>query len=85
MASTEQSLPCRDVVELVTDYLEHALGDVDRRRLEAHLEACDGCTTYVEQVRATVDAVGRLPRAELSPGLRERLRLAFRDLTSPPA
>ncbi len=84
MASTEQSLPCRDVVELVTDYVEHALGDADRRRLEAHLEDCDGCTTYVQQVRATVDAVGRLSRSGLSPRARAALQQAFRDVTSRP-
>jgi anti-sigma factor RsiW len=79
MPTRTQDLPCRTVVELVTDYLERALAPDDERRVEAHLAACDGCTTYVDQLRATVDAVGRLPAAELSPGVRARLHAAFRD------
>lgn len=76
------ALQCRDLVELVTDHLEGALGAGDRRRFEAHLAACEDCTTYVAQLRATVDAVGRLPRAELSPAVRARLRAAFRELSA---
>ncbi len=72
-------LPCRSLVELVTDYLEDALADPDRRRFEAHLTRCDACTTYVEQLQATVAVVGRLPPEALSPAVRARLHLAFRD------
>jgi anti-sigma factor RsiW len=72
-------LPCRSLVELVTDYLEDALTDADRGRFEAHLTRCDACTTYVEQLQATVAVVGRLPPEALSPAVRARLHLAFRD------
>jgi anti-sigma factor RsiW len=44
---------CREVVELITDYLEGALAPADHERFTAHLAACPPCATYVRQVRTT--------------------------------
>jgi anti-sigma factor RsiW len=46
-------ISCREVVEIVTDYLDGALAPEDRARMETHLEACPPCATYVEQIRTT--------------------------------
>ena len=46
-------ISCREVVELVTDYLDGALTPDERERFEAHLAACDPCVVYVEQIRTT--------------------------------
>ncbi|HEY2789663.1 MAG TPA: anti-sigma factor [Gaiellales bacterium] len=73
------ALVCREVVELVSDYLEGELDARDRTRFEAHLTTCDGCTAYVEQMRLTLRLAGRLDPEQLDPELRERLVAAFRD------
>jgi anti-sigma factor RsiW len=73
------ALTCRHVVELVTDYLEGTLSWRGRRRVERHLAACDGCTAYVEQMRATLAALGTITEESLSPDAREALLHAFRD------
>jgi len=44
---------CQEVVEIVTDYLEGALAPQDVQRLRQHLEHCDACAEYIEQVRTT--------------------------------
>jgi anti-sigma factor RsiW len=72
-------LTCREVVELVTDYLDGTLSRRDRRRFEAHIAACDGCTTYLEQMRFTIEALGRVPESSISPVARTELVAAFRD------
>jgi anti-sigma factor RsiW len=72
-------LTCREVVELVTNYLEGALSRRNRRRFEAHIAACHGCTTYLDQMRLTIEALGRVPESTLSPGARDELTHAFRD------
>jgi anti-sigma factor RsiW len=77
MAATE--LTCRELVEIVTDYLEERLSPSDRRRFESHLAACDGCTNYVEQMRDTIRLTGRLSEDSIAPSARERLLEAFRD------
>jgi len=46
-------ISCREVVELVTAYLEGALDPDTRARFEVHLELCGPCFEYVEQIRAT--------------------------------
>ena len=50
-------LTCREVVELVTDYLDNALSPEDRVRFEEHLAVCPGCDSYLEQIRLTVRVV----------------------------
>jgi anti-sigma factor RsiW len=74
-------LPCQDVVEVVTDYLDGALSEIDRRRFEAHLAICERCVAYVEQIRLTIIATGRAGvQGEALPAeLREGIRHAFRD------
>ncbi len=71
-------MPCRELVEVVTDYLEDRLSPLDRARFEAHLAACDACRTYLEQFRQTVRTLGRLPEESLSPEARNALLAAFR-------
>jgi anti-sigma factor RsiW len=71
-------LSCQEVVELVTDYLEETLSGRDRRRFEAHIADCENCTRYLEQMRRTIDSVGRLPRETLSGEMRDELLAAFR-------
>ena len=71
-------MPCQDLVELVTDYLEDRLSPVDRTRFEAHLAVCSACGTYLEQIRRTIGALGCLPEESLSVEAREALLAAFR-------
>jgi anti-sigma factor RsiW len=74
-----QKLTCKEMVELVTDYFEGALSRSDRRRFERHLDACDGCTTYVEQMRQVVFTLGELTEDSISPEAKDALLHAFRD------
>ena len=71
-------LACREVVELVTDYLEGALDGRDRERFERHLGGCDGCAAYLEQMRVTLRVAGRIEPEAVDPVFRERLIQAFR-------
>jgi anti-sigma factor RsiW len=72
-------MPCRELVELVSDYLEDRLSPRDRARFEAHLAECGYCETYLEQMRQTIRALGRLPEESLSAEARDALLVAFRD------
>jgi anti-sigma factor RsiW len=79
VTETVEQLSCRELVELVTDYLEGALTDEDRARFEAHIGGCDGCVAYVEQMRTTINLVGRLAPEDLTPDAEAALLGAFRD------
>ena len=72
-------LSCRELVELVTDYLENALPLAERVRFEEHLAACPGCQTYLEQMRQTIDVLGRVTEESLEPAARDQLLDLFRN------
>ena len=72
-------MDCNELVELVTDYLEMRLSPVDVERFEAHLELCDPCVTYIEQIRQSVAVVGTLSEETLPPGAADALLAEFRD------
>jgi anti-sigma factor RsiW len=71
-------LLCREMVELVTEYLEGTLPADVRRRFEAHLGRCDGCTEYLAQLRKQIAMSRRLSEDALDPVYRDRLLAAFR-------
>src|ERR671918_31163 len=60
MTEPGDHMSCRDVVELVNDYLEGVLSPADTELFEEHLMSCEGCSRYLDQVRFTIDTVGRL-------------------------
>jgi anti-sigma factor RsiW len=72
-------MPCQELVEVITDYLDGALAATDRERFEAHLEECDACQDYVQQFRQTIALAGRVESEQLSPQARDQLLNAFRD------
>jgi anti-sigma factor RsiW len=76
-------LACDEVVVLVTEYLEGSLPEAQARRLERHLEACDGCTVYVEQIRSIAGSLGTLGAAAIPPAMRAGLITAFRRSRGP--
>ena len=80
---TARPLTCREVIDLLTDYVEDALPEQERRRVEAHLATCDGCTTYLEQMRETIRLTGMLTEEQIPGAERELLLDAFRDWTRP--
>ena len=71
-------LTCQELVELVTSYVEGELPRRDRRRFEAHIAGCDGCTAYLEQMRETIRVTGRIEPESLPPPARDELLEAFR-------
>ena len=79
MSTDVEQLSCRELVELVTDYLEGSLPEEERLRFEDHIERCNGCRVYLEQIRQTVAALGHLPEDALTPEAERVLLDAFRD------
>lgn len=73
-----RDLVCQQAVELVTDYLEGALGRRDRRRFESHLRSCPNCRTYLEQNRTTMQLSGAMEPEDLTPEARDDLIELYR-------
>jgi anti-sigma factor RsiW len=75
---TPETMTCKELVELVTDYIEETLPPSERARFEAHLATCDGCDRYLAQMGATIRSVGALHETDVSPEAEEKLLGAFR-------
>jgi len=82
MAHDAATLTCKDVVELVTEFLGDTLDPAERVRIEQHLLVCPPCTLHLSQMRATIEFSSMLrsdsatiePNQELVARLRERSR-----------
>lgn len=75
----DHGLTCKELVEIVTDYLEGTLSPSDQKRFSEHLALCDGCQAYLQQVRVIVATLGRLNEQLISSEAREKLLRAFRN------
>ena len=73
-------LACMEFVELVTEYLDEALDDSLRARVDDHLRLCEGCRIYVDEMQATLAAIGRIGREPQPPSdtVRAGLTAVFR-------
>jgi anti-sigma factor RsiW len=82
MSADQPDLQCRRVVELVTDYLEHALSIEDRNQLEQHLLICGACEAFVKQHTTMIRALSALAEdpAAPQPDARAEALAAFRRL-----
>jgi anti-sigma factor RsiW len=76
---SEGALTCHDVIELLSSYIEDALSDGDRRRVDEHLALCDGCATYLEQMRETIRLTGMVTEEQVPEQDKTALLAAFRD------
>jgi hypothetical protein len=69
-------LACREVV---SDYLEHALGAGAHAHVEQHFLVCPPCSAYLAQMRRSIELSAALrsgaDEAEVAPSLLQ----AFRD------
>ena len=78
-AAAPPHLTCRELVELVTDYLEGTLPRAERTRFEMHLCFCGACATYVQQMREVLRTSGAIAEEAIAPEARDVLLAAFRD------
>jgi anti-sigma factor RsiW len=75
-------MKCRQMVELMTDYLEGTLSAADRARFDDHIAGCDGCRGYLAQMRRTRAVLGRLTEDAIPEHIQRDLLAAFRDWKS---
>ena len=79
---SERALTCHEVIELLSTYIEGGLTVDDRRRVDEHLALCDGCTTYLEQMRETIRLSGLVTEEQVPEDEKTALLAAFRDWRS---
>jgi anti-sigma factor RsiW len=82
--SIPSEMACKELVELVTEYLERTLPPADQQRFENHLKGCDGCAAYLDQMRQAIRTLRRLTEDDVSPDAKQDLLRIFRDWKKEP-
>jgi anti-sigma factor RsiW len=77
--NTVDEMACRELVKVISAYLDGTLPALDRRRFEAHLEECPYCVNYLDQMRNTIAALGELTPESIAPETRREIVDAFAD------
>ncbi len=72
-------LSCKELTELVTDYLEERLSFTQRARFQLHIGMCQNCRRYLRQMRLTIRTLGKLPEELVPADVREELMKQFRN------
>jgi len=76
--SSARTLTCKELTEVLTDYLEGVMPLEDRARFEAHLAICEGCVTYVDQMRQAIATTNALRVEDVEETAPDDLLAAFR-------
>ncbi len=77
--TSNDELTCKEVVKLVTAYLEHALLPEMRKRFDEHLAECPSCETYLEQMQFTIGMLHQLAAEPVFPATKQELLQTFRN------
>jgi Putative zinc-finger len=75
----EHGYTCKEIVDLATEYVEGAMTATQMTQFELHLNFCEGCVAFVEQIRATAAMAGRLSEELIPEETKVRLLDAFRE------
>jgi len=65
---------CRDVGQLLYEYVEQRLEPSVSRQLEQHLADCPGCLAFINTYKQTIHLSKELPCEEIPPELQQKLR-----------
>ena len=79
--SGTNDLQCIEFVSLVTAYLDGEVDQEQRRRIDKHLEGCQGCQAALNQFQTVIRLAGRLTAADVAdvdPLIRDRLTATLR-------
>jgi anti-sigma factor RsiW len=79
MTDSTDHITCQELVEQATDYLEGEMRVEELELLEQHVNFCDGCEWYLDEMRKVIATGERLREGPPPDEVLEPLLAAFRD------
>ena len=73
------TIECRQIADLLGEYLDGTLPKSTRELLEWHIEGCPPCVAFVKTYRGTINAARKLRDVEIPPELKNRLLAVLRS------
>jgi hypothetical protein len=77
-SSSRSELECRQIAELLGEYLEGTLSKRTAELLEWHIDGCAPCVAFVNTYRGTVNATRALRDVAIPAELKNRLLTVLR-------
>ncbi|MBI1747530.1 MAG: zf-HC2 domain-containing protein [Acidobacteria bacterium] len=72
-------ITCRQVIELLSDYINRELSPEDKTELDQHLQGCQNCGTFLYTLRQSVDLLKDLKEEDIPEEVNARLRNFLRS------
>jgi anti-sigma factor RsiW len=69
-----RKLTCRDVIDLLAEYLEESLTPEVLEDFERHLDRCPACVAYLNTYKKTRELTGEVTRVPMPDDMKVRLR-----------
>jgi anti-sigma factor RsiW len=82
--SRDAEFVCREMVELMTAYLDEALEPGPLAAFERHLAGCPHCTEYLAQIKLVRATAGRVEPEDVAPQARQDLMALFENWRADP-
>jgi hypothetical protein len=76
-------IECRQIAELLGDYLDGSLPRATRELIDFHIDGCAPCVAFLNTYRGTVDAARKLPEITIPPELKKRLLAVLKSTSRP--
>jgi anti-sigma factor RsiW len=76
-------IECRQIAELLGDYLDGSLPRETRELIDFHIDGCAPCVAFLNTYRGTVDAARQLPDVEIPSELKKRLLTVLKSNQPP--
>jgi len=73
-------MTCRELVELLIDFVSDELPAEHRQRIEQHLRRCPPCEAYLASYQTTIRLTRQLQCEPIPPELERRLRACLQEL-----
>lgn len=79
MTTEVDEMQCKELIQLVTEYLEGTIADANREQIETHASECAWCERYIEQTRQVIGALGTLDENAADSEAWQRALASFRS------
>jgi anti-sigma factor RsiW len=74
---------CRDVIGLLSEYMDGGLSPAEIRKVEAHFADCPPCVEFLASLKTTRTAVGSLSERDVPADCRRALRSFLKKSLKP--